>query len=152
MRQRVRRAGKYVMKVDAHCAFAQGFDRIMLEDMQDDITMAPLMRNLHAFDWVCPDGHRRYQGPSGPCQEEIIERDPDGIESKRTCGKPTTMDVVWIAKPSPQSTAYRFDKTLHFQYWNEYKKLQQGDLVETMSLQGSCFMMTTAALFRAEHL
>lgn len=139
--------GKYVMKVDAHCAFAQGFDRIMLEDMQYDITMAPLMRNLHAFDWVCPDGHRRYQGPSGPCQEEITEKDPDGIESKHPCGKPTTMDVVWIAKPSPQSTAYRFDKTLHFQYWNEYKKQQVGDLVETMSLQGSAFMMTRKRYF-----
>lgn len=96
--------GKYVMKVDAHCAFDDGFDVVMLEDMQDDITMAPIMRNLHAFDWVCPDGHRRYQGPSGPCKE---------------CGKPTTMDVVWIAKRSPQSTSYRFDKTLHFQYHNE---------------------------------
>lgn len=119
--------GKYVMKVDAHCAFAQGFDRVMLEDMEDDITMAPLMRNLHAFDWVCPSGHRRYQGPSGPCTE---------------CGQPTSMKMVWIGKESPQSTAYRFDKTLHFQYWPELKKQQVGDLVETLSLQGSCFMMT----------
>jgi hypothetical protein len=119
--------GKYVMKVDAHCAFDQGFDRKMLEVMEDDITMAPLMRNLHAFDWVCPNGHRRYQGPSGACTE---------------CGQPTVRDVVWIAKESPQSTAYRFDKTLHFQYWQELKKRQVGDLVETMSLQGSCFLMT----------
>lgn len=124
--------GRYVMKVDGHCAFDQGFDRIMIEDMEDDITMAPLMRNLHAFDWVCEDGHRRYQGPSGPCTE---------------CGKPTTMDVVWIAKPSPQSTAYRFDRTLHFQYWNDYKSQQKGDLVETMSLQGSAFMMTKDRYF-----
>lgn len=120
-------SGKYVMKVDAHCAFDQGFDRIMLEDMQDELTMAPVMRNLHAFDWVCANGHRRYQGPSGPCTE---------------CGEATTMEVVWIAKQSPQSTAYRFDKDLHFQYWGELKKRQQGDLVETMSLQGSCFLMT----------
>lgn len=119
--------GKYLMKADAHCAFDQGFDRKMLEAMQDDWTMAPLMRNLHAFDWVCPSGHRRYQGPSGPCTE---------------CGQPTTRDVVWIAKPSPQSTAYRFDKTLHFQYWPELKAKQVGDIVETMSLQGSCFMLT----------
>ncbi len=124
--------GKYVLKCDAHCAFAQGFDRVLLENMQDDWTVAPLMRNLHAFDWVCPDGHRRYQGPSGPCQE---------------CGKPTTMDVVWIAKPSPQSTAYRFDKTLHFQYWPELKAKQVGDIAETMSLQGSCFMMTKERYF-----
>jgi glycosyltransferase involved in cell wall biosynthesis len=127
--------GKYLMKVDAHCAFAQGFDRILIEDMQPDWTIVPVMKNLHAFDWVCPNGHRRYQGPSGVCKE---------------CGEPTTMDVVWIAKPSPNSTSYRFDKSLHFQYWGEYKKKQKGDLVETMSLQGSCWMMTREKYFELE--
>lgn len=124
--------GKYLMKVDAHCAFAQGFDKILIEDIQPDWTIVPVMRNLHAFDWVCPNGHRRYQGPSGVCIE---------------CGEPTTMDVVWIAKPSPQSTSYRFDNTMHFQYFGEYKPKQIGDLVETMSLQGSCFMVTKDKYF-----
>lgn len=123
---------KYLMKCDAHCAFDQGFDVKLMEVMQDDFTMVPVMRNLHVFDWVCPEGHRRYQGPSGPCIE---------------CGKPTTMDVVWIAKKNPASTAYRFDRDLHFQYWAEYKKQQKGDLVETMSLQGSCFMVTRKKYF-----
>ena len=100
---------KYVMKVDAHCAFDEGFDVKLMADMQDDWTMAPTMRNLHAFNWVCPDGHTRYQGPSGPCLEG-------------GCGKDTVRDVVWIAKKSPQSTSYRFDKDLHFQYFGEYKK------------------------------
>lgn len=118
---------KYVMKVDAHCAFDEGFDIKLMADMQDDWTAVPTMKNLHAFDWVCPDGHRRYQGPSGPCQE---------------CGKETTRDVIWYAKPSPNSTSYRFDKTLKFQYFGEYKAKQEGDLVESMSLQGSCFMLT----------
>jgi len=127
--------GKYVMKVDAHCAFDQGFDRKMLEDMQPDWTMLPVMRNLHAFDWVCEKGHRRYQGPSGPCLE---------------CGGPTVRDVVWIAKTSPQSTAFRFDNTLHFQYWNEYKEKQIGDLVETMSIQGSCFMASREKYFELD--
>jgi hypothetical protein len=120
---------RYVMKVDAHCAFEQGFDRKLLALMQDDITMVPVMRNLHAFDWVCPAGHRRYQGPSGPCTE---------------CGAATVQDVVWIPKRNPQSTAYRFDETLHFQYWNEFGRVQAGDLTETLSIQGSCFMVTRA--------
>lgn len=126
---------KYLMKVDAHCAFDQGFDVKLMADMQDDWTMAPTMKNLHAFDWVCPNGHRRYQGPSGPCKE---------------CGEPTTMDVVWIAKKSPNSTSYRFDNTLHFQYFPEYKKKQKGDLVESMSLQGSCFLVTREKYFELD--
>jgi glycosyltransferase involved in cell wall biosynthesis len=118
--------GKYVAKTDAHCAFAKGFDRVLLEDMQPDWTVVPIMRNLHAFDWVCEDGHRRYQGPSGPCE----------------CGKPTVKDIKWIGKESPQSTAYTFDKEPHFQYDSEQKRKQEGDLVETMSLQGSFFMLS----------
>jgi glycosyltransferase involved in cell wall biosynthesis len=118
---------KYIMKCDAHCSFDQGFDVKMVSLMQDDVTMVPVMRNLHAFDWVCKNGHRRYQSPSGNCTE---------------CGEPTSMDIVWIGKKNPQSTAYRFDKNMHFQYWAEFGKQQKGNLTESMSIQGSCFMCT----------
>ena len=120
---------KYLMKCDAHCSFDRGFDIKMMKEMHDDWTMVPLMKNLHAFDWVCPDGHRRYQGLSGPCSE---------------CGKPTTRDILWRAKDSPKSVSYCFDSTPHFQYFGEYAKRPegQGDITETMSLQGSCWMLT----------
>jgi glycosyltransferase involved in cell wall biosynthesis/precorrin-6B methylase 2 len=124
---------KYVMKADAHCAFDKGFDVKMMKEMEghDNWTMVPVMRNLHAFNWVCPDGHVRYQGPSGPCAE-------------RGCGKPTVKDVVWIAKSNPQSTSYCFDQEPHFQYFNDFRKRPEakGDITETMSIQGSCFMLT----------
>jgi hypothetical protein len=121
---------KYLMKVDAHCAFDQGFDVKLLADMQDDWTMVPIMRNLHVFDWVCPNGHRRYQSPSGTCRE---------------CGAETTMDVVWIAKANPQSKAYCFDSEPHFQYFRAYAKRPEArgkTLTESMSLQGSCWLLT----------
>src|SRR3990172_9232604 len=35
---------KYVMKVDAHCAFDKGFDRKLIEVMKDDWTIVPTMR------------------------------------------------------------------------------------------------------------
>jgi len=128
---------KYIAKVDAHCAFDQDFDKKMLDAFKitgDNVVMVPIMRNLHAFDWVCPDGHRRYQGPSGPCKE---------------CGKPTERDVVWIPKTSPQSKSYSFDASPHFQYFSEHckrepfkKDLERDGLTESMSIQGSFFMMT----------
>lgn len=130
--------GKYIMKVDAHCAFDEGFDTKMLDAFKetgDNVTMIPMMRNLHAFDWVCEDGHRRYQSPSGSCEE---------------CGKPTTKDVVWYPKPSPTTHSFRFDKTMHFQYWGEWSKTQTGDLRETMSIQGSCFMLTKEKYFELD--
>lgn len=120
---------KYVMKVDAHCAFDKGFDRKMIGEMHDDWTMVPVMRNLHVFNWVCEEGHSRYQSPSGPCKE---------------CNGPTKKDIVWIPKTNPQSTSYCFDSEPHFQYFNEFKKRPEakGDITETMSIQGSCFMLT----------
>jgi len=123
--------GQYVMKLDAHCAVGPGFDVIMLEDMQDDWTMVPMMYNLHAFDWVCQAcGHRRYQGPT-----------PEKCE--KCGGGPLERDVLWQPKPSPCTTAMRFDRDLKFQYWSGYKKQQGGqDLRETMSLLGACWMLS----------
>jgi len=126
---------RYVMKLDAHCSVGQGFDRIMLEDMQPDWTMVPTMYNLHAFDWVCANGHRRYQSPSGPCA---------------TCGEPTEMEVVWKAKPNPETTAMRFDRNLKFQYWRAYKRKQRGDLVDTMSILGACWLLERSRYFELD--
>jgi len=120
-------SAKYVMKADAHLAFDKGFDVKMMAEMQDDWTMIPVMRNLHAFDWVCTCGYREYQGPQRPCPN---------------CGKQMKKEIIWKGKSSPQSTAYRFDKNLHFQYWKEFGDAQKGDITETLSIQGSCFMLT----------
>jgi len=129
---------KYLMKLDAHCGFAEGFDAILMADMQDDFTMAPIMRNLHAFDWVCKKcGDRRYQG--------ITPTECPKCDNKTEFER----DIVWISKTNPQSTSYCFDPEPHFQYFTEFKKRPegQGDLTETMSLQGSCFMATRDKYF-----
>lgn len=122
---------KYLMKVDAHCAFDEGFDIKMMAEMHDDWTMVPIMKNLHAFDWVCGKcGERWYQGP----EPMDCPKCDNKVDFER--------DIVWIAKPSPNSTSYRFDRNLQFKYFGEYKSKQVGDIVDTMSLQGSCFMVT----------
>ena len=129
---------KYVMKCDAHCAFDDGFDVKMMEKMQDNWIMVPVMRNLHAFDWVCEKcKDRRYQGPTPV--------DCPKCDNKTDFKK----DVVWIPKKSPQSVSYCFDSEPHFQYFKDYAKrpeykkaLEETGLTETMSLQGSFFMLT----------
>lgn len=127
---------RYVAKVDSHCSFDKDFGTKMLDFFKehgDHIVAVPVMRNLHAFDWVCSDGHRRYQSPSGVCKE---------------CGKPTEKEIMWIGKPRPESTSYCFDTEPHFQYFNEYKRTPEYKATaeksynETMSLQGSFFMAT----------
>ncbi len=132
--------GKYLMKCDAHCAFDKGFDVKMLQAFKetgDNVTMIPNMKNLWAFDFVCPNGHRRYQGKTQPICT--------------ICGLPEQKECVWMAKPSPNRFTFTFDKTMHFQYWSELAKrpenVAQGNLRETMSIQGSCFMLTKERYF-----
>jgi glycosyltransferase involved in cell wall biosynthesis len=132
---------KYVMKVDAHCSFDKGFDRKMLEAFKktgDNVTMVPIMRNLWAYDWKCYHcGWKKYQGPT-----------PKKCED---CGKGDKIrrKMLWIGKHNPQSTSYCFDSSPKFTYFEDWKHRPQykknkkeKKLTETMSLQGSAWMLT----------
>ena len=131
---------KYIMKVDAHCSFDKGFDRKMIEGFEkvgDDVTMVPVMRNLHAFDWKCGHcGWRTYQGPTP-------ERCPDCKEKHHLRRK-----MYWQPRRGTHSVSYSFDSEPHFQYFGEYARrpeyvrMKEEGFTETMSLQGSCFMAT----------
>lgn len=123
---------KWLMKVDAHCAFDEGFDVKMLDGIKDHWTVVPIMYNLHAFDWVCSGcGSREYQGPSEKYKQ-------------CSCGGTRTKEIIWKPRWNRKSITYRFDKTLHFQYWGDFKKRPeaQGEFVPSLSLQGSLFMLT----------
>jgi hypothetical protein len=127
---------KYVMKVDAHCAFDEGFDVKMEEafkEVGDNVVMAPGMRNLWCYDWKCYTcGKRTYQDTLPVCPPN--ERHPEPVNMRKK--------ILWIPKTNPFSTAYCFTPEPHFQYHGDQKRKQVGDIVETMSLQGSAFMCT----------
>lgn len=122
--------GNYVMKLDAHCSMSQGFDVKMLEDTQDDAILVPSLGNLHAYDWVCPKGHRHFQGKYETCDQ---------------CGSTDLIkDIQWKIIAKPIMSSFYFDTSLHFQYC----PIQSDKLVsETMSLQGSCFMISKERYF-----
>lgn len=132
---------KYVMKIDAHCAFDKGFDRKMIEGFKkvgDNVTMVPIMRNLWAFDWKCYHcGKKWYQ-----------DNKPDVCDQ---CGKKDKIrkKMLWIGKHNPQSTSYCFNHEPRFTYFEDWKHRPQyiknkkeTGFTETMSIQGSCFMAT----------
>lgn len=127
---------KYVAKTDAHVALDEGFDVKLMEAMagHDDYTIVPAMRNLHVFNWKCMDcGDETYQGPAPEGCKNCDVNTPDRFEKV----------IKWYAKPSPKSTAYRFTPDrLQFKYFNTLKKYQTTEVAETMSLQGSFFMLT----------
>lgn len=125
---------KYIMKLDAHCNISSGFDSQILKgfsDLGENVVQIPVMYNLHAFDWLCTNcGHRTYQGPT-----------PKECEK---CKGKMVRDILWEPRLSRRSEFYRFDTTLHFQYWSARKKQipKEERYVETMSAQGSCFVVS----------
>lgn len=128
---------KYIAKCDAHCAFDEGFDVKLMGGMKDDWTIVPVMRNLHVFNWKCTDcGDESYQGPAPEGCKNCDVNTSDRFEKV----------IKWYTKPSPNSSAYKFTPNrLQFKYFGSLKNKQQKSgesIVETMSLQGSFFMLT----------
>ena len=140
--------GKYVMKVDAHCSFDQGFDRKMIEFFEehgDDITAVPVMNNLHAFDHKCYNCGKKWYQDAKPLECDV-------------CKKPTKIrkKMVWQPRKGVHSVSYCFDSEPHFNYFNEYKARpeyiegKKKGYTESLSLQGSCFMCTRENYWKKE--
>lgn len=47
--------GEYLMKVDAHCMFAEGFDEVLKADCDDDWLVVPRRKRLDAENWCIGD-------------------------------------------------------------------------------------------------
>jgi hypothetical protein len=127
---------RYVMKVDAHCAFAPGFDLALVEPYDAErleltTTSVPTTVKLRAWEWVCRGcGTRTEQGPA--------------FERCAGCkGTDHVKEMMWNPRPLEKVDFGRFDRNLQFQYWLEYReRLQPGELFpELMCLGGGCWVM-----------
>lgn len=123
---------KFIMKLDAHCSVDKGFDEKLMAECEYDWTVIPRQYNLHAFDWMCDKcGHRTYQGPTPKACEKCRS-----IQLHR--------EIVWKPRRSRQTTAWRFDSNLHFQYWGELSKRPEyagKKFTPTMSCLGACWFL-----------
>ncbi len=142
---------RFVMKLDAHCSVADGFDVALIEaakELGEDVTQVPAQKNLHVFDWVCSEAKhkacdfRQYQGPT-----PTVEVDGKRVPGCPKCGGEVEREMVWKPRRGVTTTTWRFDRDLHFQYWGDYSRrpeAQGTDFPETMSCLGACFFMSRA--------
>lgn len=115
---------KYIMKLDAHCSVAKGFDVQLMSDIKRrNWTLVPAMWNLHAFDWECAG-----------CKKKYYQADrPD-----KCCGEFKKV-MVWKPRERRITTSWCFDSKLRFQYWRSRKT--KGKIFETMSCIGACWFI-----------
>ena len=125
----------FLMKLDAHCAVAPGFDDVLITtaaELSPETIQVPAQYNLHCFNWKCDTcDWFDYQGPTPPkCPK---------------CSSTVHHDLVWKIRPSRLTVSWRFDKQLHFQYWGAYKNRPegQGDIIDVMSCLGACWFVST---------
>lgn len=102
-------SGEYLMKSDAHCMFAEGFDVQLLADHEENWVQIPRRYRLDAENWCWTD-------------------DP----------KPP-IDLHYLACPMTNPDGYQ----MHGDKWPERdRQLLHEDISETMSFQGSLWLMT----------
>lgn len=132
---------KFVMKLDAHCTVAHGFDTQLINDCRRrNWTLVPLMKNLHAFDWMCLRCKKRYyqaDRPSKCCDADSFEK-----------------VIVWQPRRGKDTASWRFDKDLHFQYWQSYLKRPEArkKMMETMCFIGACWFIHREQYWKLEGL
>jgi glycosyltransferase involved in cell wall biosynthesis len=120
---------RWVMKLDAHCSVADGFDVALMEaalELGPNVTQVPAQKNLHVYNQVCEGCGAVY----------------DQAPARTSChcgGTAFRQDVVWQPRHRPTSTSWVFDRDLHFQYSSN--KHQTGDCPEVMSMLGACLFV-----------
>ena len=157
---------RFVMKLDAHCAVAPGFDLALMQTDAEidrpDLTQIPMMYNLHAFNWRCQTcGRETYQGPRPASCVAHADRDRELDTVPPPCGVADGFERVMVWKPRHRRASgngsegrgalaltefWRFDADLHFQYKGPRHpgEPEDAEIADVMSSVGACFFMRRA--------
>lgn len=94
--------GKYIMKLDAHCLFAKGFDEVLKKDMKDNWLVIPRRYPLNVEKWARSKGRlpKDYHYLTYPVENKMY-------------GK-SLFTAEWAQKTS-ERMKYNIDDTMTFQ-------------------------------------
>lgn len=97
---------KYIMKVDAHCSFDEGFDVKLMENCEYDWTVIPRMYVLDAFHWRCLSCNHEYdQGPEKTVCEQCN-------------GKRLEKKIIWQRKERKRTDYMWINDDLRMKYFD----------------------------------
>jgi glycosyltransferase involved in cell wall biosynthesis len=131
--------GRYLMKLDAHCSVAEGFDVELVrtgDALGHDVTQIPAQKNLHIYSWKCHACQaEQYQGP-----------DRTECPACKVSGQMARV-IYWRPRPSTRTTSWVFDTQPKFQYDKLGQRHQRGDICDVMTSLGACFVMRRERFF-----
>lgn len=104
--------GKYLMKADGHCMFEQGFDKKLMETVEDNWIVIPRRYRLDAENWAWKD-----------------------------VGKPP-IDYHYLSCPMTNPDGYSMHGAIWPERDKLYADDPNRQIDETMSFQGSCWFMS----------
>lgn len=130
--------GKYLMKCDAHCAFAHGFDEVMKADCEEDWIAVPTKFSLDADKWVTHDFSQPLEANGRHYRDGTIL--PPYIFKY-----PTNYYYLTF----PYNTDRLYGTGLHAKQWLEKEEPRlaaRADILvdDLLSFQGSCWFMHRA--------
>jgi glycosyltransferase involved in cell wall biosynthesis len=107
--------GDYLLKCDAHCMFAQGYDEVLAADCDGDWIVIPARYSLDAENWkIAKTGKSR-------------------------------VDYHYLSYPYAHPDGKDYDPGLHGAQWNQRARERlnkpEYDIDDEMSFQGSCWFM-----------
>jgi len=120
--------GKYLLKCDAHCMFAQGFDKILAKDCDKNWVVVPRRYSLDPEKWALIDN------PKYPIDYMYLSNDLHGVpwsaKNKDPKLKKKLIDEtmsnqgsVWFMAKDYFHELELMDETTYGIFWNEFQEI-----------------------------
>lgn len=109
--------GKYLLKCDAHCMFAQGFDQILKDDYQENCVVIPRRYALDAENWQIADN------PKYPIDYMYLSADLHGEPWNEKNKDPQLKEKLIDETMSAQGSCWFMSKD----YFNTLELLDEGN-------------------------
>ena len=120
--------GKFLLKTDAHCMFAEGFDTVLANDCQEDWVVVPRRYALDPEKWEVVDN------PKYPIDYMYLSSDLHGVvwdeKNKDESLKDKLLDEtmsnqgsVWFMPKSYFEKLDLMDEETYGTFWNEFQEI-----------------------------
>lgn len=115
--------GEYILKTDAHCMFAKGFDTTLIASCEDDTVIVPRRYRLDPENWkIIEDGRP-------PIDRMSLSKDLHGKDWQEGNTEavieetPSSQGSCWLMKKSYFTFLELMDEAKYGTFWSEFQEI-----------------------------